>query len=128
MNIMPRKSTLNLPPLNLGKETVGKRLARLRKERGLTQVELAEEIGIVQALVSAYELDRLRLNADMVSRFALAFRVSADVILGLKKPKNNGHNPSLKVARRMKRIDDLPREQQRTLLNTIDAFLKGVEK
>jgi transcriptional regulator with XRE-family HTH domain len=125
---MPRKSRLKLPPVSLGNQSVGQRLACLRKQRGLTQVQLAEKIGIIQALVSAYELDRLRLNADMLVRFTQALRVSADEILGLKKPKGNGHTPSLKVARRMKRIDSLPREKQRALLNTIDTLLKGVEK
>src|SRR5207247_2491036 len=36
-------------------ETVGQRLARLRRERGLTQVELAERLGIAQPIVSDYE-------------------------------------------------------------------------
>lgn len=42
---MPRKSSLKLPALDLGEETVGERIARLRKERGYTQIELAERIG-----------------------------------------------------------------------------------
>ena len=40
---MPRKSRLKLPPLDLGKETFGQRLTRLRKERGYTQVTLAKQ-------------------------------------------------------------------------------------
>ena len=35
---------LKLPPLDLGHETIGRRLARVRKERGVTQVELAYEL------------------------------------------------------------------------------------
>ena len=52
---MPRGSKLKLPPLYLGKETIGKRIARLRKERGYTQVELAEKMNIIQTLISDYE-------------------------------------------------------------------------
>ena len=62
---MPRKRTQELPPLDFGNETVGQRLARVRKERGYTQVELAKKIGITQTLVSDYETDRLRLSAEM---------------------------------------------------------------
>ena len=40
--------------------------------QGYTQVELAERIGIIQALVSDYERDKLRLNAEMLVRFAQA--------------------------------------------------------
>jgi DNA-binding XRE family transcriptional regulator len=44
-------ATMVLP----GQETLGRRIARLRKERGYTQVELAEKIGIIQVLISDYE-------------------------------------------------------------------------
>ena len=72
---MPKKSKLELPPLSLGAETNGQRLARIRKARGLTQVELADKMGLIQALVSDYERDKLRLNAEMAVRFTLALGV-----------------------------------------------------
>jgi transcriptional regulator with XRE-family HTH domain len=124
---MPRRSRLKLPPLNLGKETIGQRLARLRKERGYTQVELAEKTGILQTLITDYERDRLRLHAEMVIRFAQALEVSTDELLGLNGATKNGDNGklSLKILRRVKRIEDLPQSQQKTLLMTIDTFLKG---
>jgi transcriptional regulator with XRE-family HTH domain len=122
---MPRKSTLELPPLDLGDETLGQRLARLRKHKALTQVELAERIGIIQSLVSEYERDKLRLNAHMLARFALALGVSADELLGLDERRQNGSKVSLKVARRMRLVEQLPPHEQATLLKTIDAFLKA---
>ena len=67
---MPRVSRLKLPPIDWGKETLGQRVARIRKERGYTQVELAEKIGILQTLVTDYENDRLRLTAEMALRWA----------------------------------------------------------
>lgn len=126
--IMPQKSKLELPPLNLGKETLGQRIARFRKEKGYTQVELAKKIGIIQVLISDYERDKLRPNPEMIIRFALALEVSADEILGLKETKNERNKPSLKVLRRMKKIEELPLFQQKVLFRTIDAFLKGTEK
>jgi transcriptional regulator with XRE-family HTH domain len=122
---MPRRSTLHLAPLELGDETLGQRLARLRKERGLTQVELAQKIGIIQSLVSEYERDKLRLNSEMLARFALALGVSADELLGLEKRPHNGDKVSLKVARRMRQVEKLPPHEQAALLKTIDAFLKA---
>jgi hypothetical protein len=35
---MAKKSKLKLMPVDFDKETLGQRLARIRKERGLTQV------------------------------------------------------------------------------------------
>ncbi len=69
---MPRVSRLKPAPVRKGEETHGQRLARLRKERGFTQKELAERTGLIQARISDYERDKLRLNADMILRFATA--------------------------------------------------------
>jgi transcriptional regulator with XRE-family HTH domain len=37
-------------------------MARLRRERGITQVELAEMLGVPQPMISAYENGGLRLH------------------------------------------------------------------
>lgn len=121
---MPRKSRLKLPPLDLGKETPGQRLARLRKERGFTQIELAEKIGLVQTLVSDYERGKLRLNAEMLTRFALALEVTSDQILGIdRKAKSPGKPQARRILRRLQALEKLPKRDQETVLRTIDAFL-----
>ncbi|MHC1681400.1 MAG: helix-turn-helix domain-containing protein [Clostridiaceae bacterium] len=122
MGTMPRRSRLKLPPLGL-KESVGRRLARLRKEKGYTQVELAAKVGIIQSLVTDYELDKLRLHAEMVIRFAKALGVSADELLGLAAVQSNGTTKNRRVLRRVNQIDQLPKRDQDALLRTIDAFL-----
>lgn len=109
-------------------ETFGQRLARLRKERGYTQVQLAQKIGIIQALISEYELDKLRPYHEMIIRFAQALDITADELLGMRSPRNNEHKPSLKLLRRMQKIERLPPFEQKILLKTIDNFLKGAEK
>lgn len=47
-------------------ETIGERLARLRRERGITQVELAEMLGVVQPMISDYERGLLRLHGELI--------------------------------------------------------------
>jgi transcriptional regulator with XRE-family HTH domain len=112
--------------LDYDAETFGMRLARLRKERGFTQVEIAERVGIIQALVSDYERDKLRLNAEMVVRFTAALEITTDELL---KPKGSRtplrRKPSLRMLRRLEKIESLPAHQQTTLLKTIDTFLRG---
>ena len=124
---MPQKSKLKLPPLDLGKETLGKRLSRLRKEKGYTQDELASKMGIVRVLISDYERERIRPHYEMVIRFALALGVTTDELLGLKKSKALTKKPSLKILRRLNKIEQLPPSKQITLMQIIDGFIKGVE-
>jgi transcriptional regulator with XRE-family HTH domain len=122
---MPRTPTLKLPPLKLGKETLGQRIARLRKERGYTQVELADRMGLVQGLVSDYEREKLRPHAEMVVRFAIALEVTTDELLGLKKIRTNGTISNRRLLRRLKQIEQLPKKSQDTILQTIDFALKA---
>lgn len=104
-------------------ETFGARLARFRKERGFTQVELAAMVGMIQAVISDYERDKLRPYADVVARFAVALGLSSDELLGLKAPKRNGAAKNRRFLRRIQQIENLPKRDQEALLRTIDAFL-----
>ena len=121
---MPRVSRLKLPPLDLGKEPPGERLARLRKEHGFTQTELAEKMGILQNLVSAYERGRLRLSAEMAIRFAKTLGVSTDQLLGVEAIKTNGKSKDTKLWRRFSQMEKLPRAQRKPIIQVIDSFLE----
>lgn len=112
----------------IGEETFGQRLARLRKAKGYTQVELADKMGIIQVLISDYERDKLRPYHEVIINFAKALDISTDELLGLKNPKNNTKKPSLKLQRRINKIEALPLSEQKVLLRTIDTFLKGAAR
>jgi transcriptional regulator with XRE-family HTH domain len=121
---MPKKSKLKLSPVSFGNETLGERLARIRKERGLTQKDVADRTGLTQVLVSDYERDRIRLTAEMAVRFVEALGVGTEELLRPKKKAPlPDDQPSPKLLRRMKQIESLPVYEQRALLTTIDKFL-----
>jgi transcriptional regulator with XRE-family HTH domain len=122
---MPRRLTTKLPPLPTRPGTIGERVTRIRKAQGLTQKQLAEKIGIKRSLVTDYETGRLRLNGEMVARFALALGVSSDLILGLSDSGVLSKQPDLKLTKRLRQIEDLPQHQKKSLLLTIDAYLKA---
>ena len=111
--------------MDFGGEPLGERLTRLRKQRGYTQVEFAEKVGITQVLISMYETDRRQFSVEMAIRFALALDVSLDEMLYPKAKRATGRNPSRRVLRRLEEIEKLPPHQQNTLLRTIDGFIKG---
>jgi transcriptional regulator with XRE-family HTH domain len=81
----------------------------------------------IQILVSDYERDRIRVTAEMVVRLAEALEISADELLGMKKARL-GPKASRRVLRRVERVEQLPPQQQATLLRTIDTFLKAAGK
>ncbi len=110
------------------KNSFSKRLAKLRKERGLTQQQLADKIDVSRRVIAYYETESDNPPSNIVALLSKFLNVSADDLLGLKQLKDSGDKPSLKLIRRMKKIEVLPPSQQRVILKTIDNFLKGAEK
>jgi len=122
---VPRRRTYITP---VDEKTIGKRLRDIRHRRGLTQAEIADQLGIDQTLVSNYERGAARLHGTLVAGFAKALRVSADELLGLKgtSAKNGRANPRL--LRRLQRIEELPRGDQRAVLKFLGALLDRHER
>jgi len=124
---MPQKSRLKLSPINLGEETIGERIARLRKEKGLSQNELAKKMGLIQELISAYELNKRKLSAEMVARFAKALEVTCDIIIGYKTNNVKRVKLNLRLMKRLHRIETLPEYKQKKIVSVIDSLLRDAE-
>lgn len=102
--------------------SLGTRIAKLRKDRGLTQVELAKKLKIAQPILSNYERGKLRPNHNVLAALSKVLQVSTDELLGLQATK--GTAPlNRRFLKRLQAIDKLPRRDQEALLRTIDAFL-----
>jgi len=110
----------------IDEKAIGRRIRDLRKRQGMTQIELAAELGINQSAVSDYEKGEVRIHAAMLAGLARVLKSSADEILGLEKAKGNGHAPDRRFLRRIERLHQLSRRDQQAILGTIDAFLAKV--
>lgn len=67
---------------------LGKRLRSLRKEKNLSQKELAERIGVSNVVLSRYELDDRKPDFDTLEKIADFFNVTIDYLLGRSDIKN----------------------------------------
>lgn len=61
----------------------GEKLKALRIEKGLTQQQIAEKIGLVKGSISAYEQSAKYPSIDVLIKLCELFGVSADYLLGL---------------------------------------------
>lgn len=59
------------------------RLVRLRKQRGLTQEELAAAVGVARNTIFNYENSRREPTADILRRLATVLRTTSDYLLGI---------------------------------------------
>ena len=62
---------------------IGERLRELRKDRGLTQEQLAKELYINFRTYSGYEREESEASDDVKIKIAQYFNVSLDYLLGL---------------------------------------------
>lgn len=103
---------------------IGGRLAQLRKEKGITQGELAKLLNISQPMVSDYERGELRLHGELILQLTRILGVSADDLLGREKQaKPNGSIKNRKLLRQVQALDKLSKRDQQALLRTIELFL-----
>ena len=62
------------------------KIRALRKEKGLTQAQIANHLNIDRSTYAYYESGRSRLNIDVVVKLAHFFQVSYATIIGQPEP------------------------------------------
>jgi transcriptional regulator with XRE-family HTH domain len=102
---------------------LGDRIAVLRKERGLTQVQLAETLDVSQQQVQSFEKGRRRVPASTLPALGKALGVSVEELLGVDaKPAKRGPTP--KLQRQLEQLQQLPRSKQRFVSEMLDTIIQ----
>lgn len=103
---------------------LGARIARLRKQCSVTQVQLAEALAISQQTLQAYEVGRRRIPVSALPIVARTLSVSLEALFGTEElavPRKRG--PSPRWQRQFEAIEQLPKMQQRFVVQMIDTVL-----
>ena len=123
---MGHSTTWTTPMTNNEKafyQTLGIRIAQLRKEQGLTQTQLGKLIGISQQHVASYEVGRRRVALALLPALARTLGVSMEELVGEEiKPTKRGPIP--KLQRQLERITQLPKGKQRFVMEMLDTVLQ----
>lgn len=67
---------------------IGEKLRRLRKQKNLTQKQLASLIGVQNSIISFYELGDRIPSPEIIIKLASVLHVSTDYLLGLEKKES----------------------------------------
>lgn len=70
-------------------------LKTLRKERNISQADIANALGIKPAAVSKYETGRVPLSEDSIQKLCQMLEVSADELLGLPAAAAPSKSPAM---------------------------------
>ena len=79
---------------------LGKRIVQLRKERNMTQEELANILKITRKAVSKWETEQRRPNLDTLQKLADFFGCSVDYLLGRTDVRETPEKLLSKMTRR----------------------------
>ncbi len=84
------------------------RLKELRKNKGISQRELARKVKVSSAMVSDYEAGKRSPTIEVLEKFARFFGVSTDYLLGLTDNPSPKHEELPEVIRKkLERFDKL---------------------
>jgi transcriptional regulator with XRE-family HTH domain len=102
---------------------LGARIARLRKDQAITQVQLAELLGTSQQTITAYESGRRRVPVSSLPAIARLLGVSVEALIGEEAKTTTKRGPAPKLQQQMERITRLPKAQQHFVMQMIDTVL-----
>ena len=70
--------------IEIDMKILGAKIKELRTERGLSQKQLAEKIGVAANTVSQYERGQSKTSIDILANLAVELDTTTDFILGLE--------------------------------------------
>jgi transcriptional regulator with XRE-family HTH domain len=103
---------------------LGERIASLRKEHDITQVQLAEALGVSQQTVQAYEVGRRRIPVSALPKVAKLLAVPMEELFGEPERRARGkRGPVSQLERNLERIAELPKQKQRFVVEMLETML-----
>lgn len=107
----------------------GQRLAAVRRNKGLTQAELATRMHTTQKMVEYYERRAPNPALDVIERAAVALEVSVADLLGSQPHTTRAKpGPVSQLQRRFEQVKLLPRGEQEFVLKFLDTVLERAQK
>jgi transcriptional regulator with XRE-family HTH domain len=119
-----RLTTREAPPF-------GQRMAALRQQKGLTQVQFAERMQTTQKMIDYYERRSPNPTLDVMQKIAAALEVSVTELLGeeavtIRTARKSG--PISKVQKVFDEVARLPRRQQEKIVEVVSALMTQYEQ
>ena len=95
------------------------RLLQYRKRRGLTQQQMADELGVHITQIKRYEAGTSQPSIDGLKKIAVLLSVSTDeLIFG-----DTGRDPAAHLKLHFEAVARLNPDEQQTVLNVIDGLM-----
>jgi transcriptional regulator with XRE-family HTH domain len=104
-------------------KSFGARIAQRRKQLGLTQVQMAEALGIAQQTYASYETGRRRVPVSSLSGLTHALALEIDILLGQTAKPKVKRGPAPQFQKQIEQISQLPKPRQRFIIQMLETAL-----
>ncbi|MBK4717210.1 helix-turn-helix transcriptional regulator [Enterobacterales bacterium BIT-L3] len=108
---------------------LGNRISALRKDAGLTQVQMAEALNVSQQAVQSWEAGRRRIQIPILPAVAKLLSVSLEGLLGEESestPRKRG--PASRLEQQLQIIGQLPKSKQKLVSEMLDAVIAQAQQ
>lgn len=99
--------------------TFGKRLLEVRKDKKMSQDDLAKKLDVHGAVIGRYERDEVKPSIEVAAKIAQELSVSLDYLVG-----NTDLLLDADVIKKIQEIQKLKPEDKNHVFALLDAFLK----
>ena len=100
----------------------GERLQRIRKEREVSQEELAKRLGVHAPIIGRYERGEVKPSVEVAAKIADALGVSLDYLTGLSDQLLDK-----KLVKQITELQRLDPEERSHILKTLDALIRDAK-
>lgn len=103
---------------------MGERISALRKANNVTQVQLAEALGVSQQTLQSYEVGRRRIPVSALPTVAHTLSVSLDELFGESKPATRSkRGPASRLQQQFDAVAQLPKTKQQFVSQMLETVL-----
>lgn len=100
----------------------GKQIIQLRKDKGISQTDLANQLGIHKNVLGRYERGEAKPSIEVARSIADILNVSLDFLTG----KIDQHIDK-SIVDKVLTIQKLPQEERERILFTVDALIRDAK-
>lgn len=111
-------------PASQPRTPFGERLHAAREVLGLSQAQVAEQLGMSQNAYACWERRTVALRPDQIERLAHILRIPIDALFNGYGGMDRKSGLAGKVRQVFERVSQLPRKQQAKVVEFVEAFVE----
>jgi len=104
--------------------SLGQKITKIRKEKKLSQVDVASYVGVSRDAISKYERDDIIPSVENAHKIAQVLGVSLDYLVS---DDDSLEVVNIDMLNRMREIQRLSEEDKTTVIKIIDAFIRDTK-